>query len=1018
MCCLYSLLELGLLITLADLGLKRVGLHGPGPLQHFLQATRNVSVRSSLTVDCYPAQVNNYAPPHSVDAATAAAISTSVPSVASSSSNSPHFTDSNISVDVIVLAEHPFKLPPLRPVWQPNAANTQHTAMEDATTANSSAATTITTAASSPPPPTPTSSIPSSKPFAQPQDNDPEPYDKSIDDTPRADTVTGGCSHTNSHCPAKRPREVESTPPSANQDPIKLSYSSINQARELAKQEADWVTTIHPSLVAYIVTLADTPGKFDLAKAKALGIPPGPLYAKLKGGESVYIRKSQLSVANQKKNRPQKKNAVAAAAAAAAVAESSTPALSEAELATPDDPLLTFHPTDCVAASTPGPKFAVVDCPNEAFVEKIIDAAAFKPYRAGGEATGRLTVMVHFAPHSILTSPSYSAWMISFGPTTHHICAYSNRSITPPVFRAAGLNALKMRDYVCKKVFPTDIGQSGDYLVDDAKRLAHELSSFPDSLRSHLHPAAPMLRYHLLAGRKDIAGIDVTSVPKLIDSTELAASLTDASTSQSLANLNKWRETMEWDHATPEEIHAKVATLKNEISNVQSASAVANDESKMSDVAPISSSSSAFPVDIELTDPAPIPDFQSDPTTLEQLARESDHTSPHFLFLGTGSAIPSKYRNVTGQVFHPGYIPSSSDSNTELPSHPVGAIVMDCGEGTYGQMCLRYTSPQDDSHLRARERVDNMIADLKAVWISHIHADHHLGLLSVVSAYKQTWLKRYDQAMPSGSPSDHGQIKFVDPSDFTGKNIHEVPKLMIIGPRRLYHWLMEYSACAFQIGAEDQFDPSSSPISAHHLSTWFQFVTCSELLDRSNAWTKFFREEHPSIRHRYPSVHTRPIQMIQTVQVRHCHDAYGLIIESGAPSSSSSSPTYKLVVSGDTQPCQSLIDAGADATLLIHEATLEDDMIAEAREKRHSTTRQAIEVGLKMRAQRILLTHFSQRYPKIPTYSEAFSSRTAIAFDLMEVRFNQLQWLPSLTPAFAWCFDAEKVTNEQEGEED
>jgi ribonuclease Z len=136
------------------------------------------------------------------------------------------------------------------------------------------------------------------------------------------------------------------------------------------------------------------------------------------------------------------------------------------------------------------------------------------------------------------------------------------------------------------------------------------------------------------------------------------------------------------------------------------------------------------------------------------------------------------------------------------------------------------------------------------------------------------------------------------------------------------------------------------------------------------------------------------------------------VTAASSPSSSHPLPGYKLVISGDTQPCQQLVDAGADATLLVHEATLEDEMAEDARDKRHSTTGQAIEVGLAMRAERILLTHFSQRYPKLPSAFAAtndVASRTGLAFDLMVVRFRDLTWLPSLTPSFAWIFSEEEL---------
>lgn len=46
---------------------------------------------------------------------------------------------------------------------------------------------------------------------------------------------------------------------------------------------------------------------------------------------------------------------------------------------------------------------------------------------------------------------------------------------------------------------------------------------------------------------------------------------------------------------------------------------------------------------------------------------------------------------------------------------------------------------------------------------------------------------------------------------------------------------------------------------------------------------------------------------------------------------------------------------------------------------------QAIDVGQKMDAKFILLTHFSQRYPKIPFFNEEFSHRVGLAFDNMRV---------------------------------
>ena len=67
------------------------------------------------------------------------------------------------------------------------------------------------------------------------------------------------------------------------------------------------------------------------------------------------------------------------------------------------------------------------------------------------------------------------------------------------------------------------------------------------------------------------------------------------------------------------------------------------------------------------------------------------------------------------------------------------------------------------------------------------------------------------------------------------------------------------------------------------------------------------------------------------------------------------------------------------------QATFEDALEEEAINKRHSLTCEAVEVGSKAKAFRTVLTHFSQRYPKIPVIDASFQTTTCIAFDLMTV---------------------------------
>lgn len=57
------------------------------------------------------------------------------------------------------------------------------------------------------------------------------------------------------------------------------------------------------------------------------------------------------------------------------------------------------------------------------------------------------------------------------------------------------------------------------------------------------------------------------------------------------------------------------------------------------------------------------------------------------------------------------------------------------------------------------------------------------------------------------------------------------------------------------------------------------------------------------------------------------------------------------------------------------QATFEDSLADEAVAKKHCTTSEAVEVGAQAGAYRTLLTHFSQRYPKIPVVDQNFQVR-------------------------------------------
>lgn len=96
---------------------------------------------------------------------------------------------------------------------------------------------------------------------------------------------------------------------------------------------------------------------------------------------------------------------------------------------------------------------------------------------------------------------------------------------------------------------------------------------------------------------------------------------------------------------------------------------------------------------------------------------------------------------------------------------------------------------------------------------------------------------------------------------------------------------------------------------------------------------------------------------------------------------------------------------GMDSDLLIHEATMEDELASEAVVKMHSTTSQAIRVGQRMNARNILLTHFSQRYAKLPRFNKNFSENVGIAFDNMmviDVSILHILFIEFVYYCFSW----------------
>jgi ribonuclease Z len=104
-------------------------------------------------------------------------------------------------------------------------------------------------------------------------------------------------------------------------------------------------------------------------------------------------------------------------------------------------------------------------------------------------------------------------------------------------------------------------------------------------------------------------------------------------------------------------------------------------------------------------------------------------------------------------------------------------------------------------------------------------------------------------------------------------------------------------------------------------------------------------------------------------------------------------PGRKIVLSGDTAPCNAVLAAAEGADLLVHEATFGLDQRERARETLHTTAAEAAAVAQQARVRLLALTHVSSRYfgPELAREARTIFPDTVVPrdFDVIEVPFAE-----------------------------
>lgn len=231
------------------------------------------------------------------------------------------------------------------------------------------------------------------------------------------------------------------------------------------------------------------------------------------------------------------------------------------------------------------------------------------------------------------------------------------------------------------------------------------------------------------------------------------------------------------------------------------------------------------------------------------------------------------------------------------------------------------------------------------MWISHIHADHHTGLARILSVRKTILesrgdfvpvlvvgpkqLKRFLDAY--GQLEDLGMV-FLDCSQTTydADDIAEVEKAEIERGKEdtNYESSMSRSSGNFMspereiasistksgVGLVRRLSPNSktSPKKGQMRNYW--------LLPGANLREGIDWSGRDKLKETLSSLE---LVGVTSVPVVHCPHAYGVVIESNTRTHPDGSrrPGWKVVYSGDTRPCEALVDASEGATVLIHEVT-------------------------------------------------------------------------------------------------
>ncbi|MDX6650516.1 MAG: ribonuclease [Solirubrobacteraceae bacterium] len=265
-------------------------------------------------------------------------------------------------------------------------------------------------------------------------------------------------------------------------------------------------------------------------------------------------------------------------------------------------------------------------------------------------------------------------------------------------------------------------------------------------------------------------------------------------------------------------------------------------------------------------------------------------------------------------------------------------LLFDCGEGTQRQLVRSVGLP-----------------DIDDVFITHFHVDHWLGLPGMLKTFD---LRDRERPLRVYGPPGLGQImKLLRP---------------IYG--RVHYELELQELAAGESVRRDGYEVGCFPV--QHRGSAFGYA--------------LWEEERPG---------RLDAELAQSLGVRPGPDfgrlQEGETVDGVTPEQvlGPPRPGRKIVLSGDTAPCESLAVAAHQADLLVHEATFAQDEAERAAQTAHSTAAQAATLARDAEVRMLALTHLSTRYGGREVREEARAIfPTAVVphdFDTIELPFAE-----------------------------